>query len=198
MTKLVFATKNRRKLEEAQRILRAVSGEDYTLLLPEDLGFDEEIEENGQSFEENALCKADAVYLALRLPTIADDSGLCVDALGGAPGIHSARFAGGHGQDRANIEKLLAALSNCDDRRAAFVCAVAFRSEFHRFCVRGECVGDILLAPRGESGFGYDPVFYYPPYDRSFAQLSAEEKDRVSHRYAALVALCDQLKGKRL
>lgn len=186
---LILATQNSHKLSEVQGILRQLVGEDICVKMPCDFGYTEDVEENGQTFSENAMIKAEAIYRALGLPTIADDSGLCVDALQGAPGIYSARYGGEHGNDRKNNEKLLVELSDKADRTARFVSAIAFVSQNCRFTVCGEVQGEILHEARGKAGFGYDPLFYYPPLQKTLAELSAEEKNEVSHRRRALFAL---------
>ncbi len=190
----VLATGNAHKLFEVRGILRALIGEDVEVKMPSELGYTEDVEETGETFAENALLKADAVHRALSLPVIADDSGLCVTALGGAPGIYSARYGGEHGNDRKNNEKLLLELKDKPDRSARFVSAIAFVSQTHRFTVEGEVAGEILEAPRGEGGFGYDPLFYYPPKGKTLSELLPEEKNEVSHRYNGLVRLVERLK----
>lgn len=191
---LVLATGNEHKLFEVRGILRELLGEAIDVKMPRDFGYTEDVEETGETFAENALIKADAVYKALGLPVIADDSGLCADALGGAPGIYSARYGGEHGNDQKNNEKLLSELSDKQDRTARFVSAIAFVSEEHRFTVEGEVCGRILHEARGASGFGYDPLFYYPPKEKTLAELSAEEKNEVSHRRQGLVRLVERLR----
>ncbi len=190
---LVAATRNRGKLAEINEILDS-EGLEIT-------GLDEfpevgEIPEEGNTFEENALAKAGAVVEATGRPAIADDSGLEVDALGGTPGVHSARFAGPEASDAENNAKLLKMLKEVpdDERSARFVCTIALLTpEGISEVVRGECEGVILRELRGDKGFGYDPLFYHPPSGKTFAEMSAGEKNRLSHRSRALEALKDVL-----
>ena len=183
----IVATHNNKKLNELSRILvplgiEAVTDRDLGLSLPE-------VEENGATFEENAFLKADSACRATGLPAIADDSGLCVDALDGAPGLYSARFAGEGATDAEKIEKLLTALEDVPEekRTARFVSAICcVFPDGKTLYARGECEGTIAFAPSGEGGFGYDPVFVTD--GNSFAQMTAEEKDAVSHRGRALRA----------
>jgi XTP/dITP diphosphohydrolase len=191
--KFVLATHNIKKLAELQRILEPVG---VTVVSEKELSFDfPDVEETGTTFEENALLKAKSACEVCGLPAIADDSGLCVDALGGAPGVYSARYAGEDGNDAKNNQKLLDALKGIPDeqRTARFVSVVCcyFPGGEH-FFVRGECEGVIAHEPHGDAGFGYDPLFIHD--GRCFGQLSADEKDKVSHRGRALRALCEKLK----
>lgn len=190
----ILATQNAHKLSEVTAILRQLTGRDITVKMPADFGYTEDVEETGATFCENALIKADAIHRALGGAVIADDSGLCVSALGGAPGIYSARYGGEHGNDAKNNEKLLSELSGKTDRTARFVSAIAYVSDTHRFTVEGEVKGEILTAARGAGGFGYDPLFYYAPKGKTLAELSAEEKNEVSHRRAGLRKLAEKLK----
>ena len=187
MKQLIVATSNPGKLEEMQVYL---SGLDWELALkPKEL----EIEENGSSFVENAIITASGVAKALNQWAIADDSGLAVDALDGAPGIYSARF-GNSDQDR--IDRLLRELSSSKKRTAQFVCAIALCRPDGSLALQTEgiCVGEILTARQGEGGFGYDPIFYVPSEQQTFAQMSPETKNRVSHRGLAFAKLLPQLK----
>ncbi|MBR6529896.1 MAG: XTP/dITP diphosphatase [Clostridia bacterium] len=194
----VLATQNAHKLFEVQKILAELIGEEVEVKMPADFGYTEDVEEDGLTFSENALIKADAIYKALKMPVIADDSGLCVDALLGAPGIYSARYGGEHGNDAKNNAKLLFELRDKEDRTARFVSAIAFVSDTHRFTVEGEVKGEILHEARGQGGFGYDPLFYYAPKGKTLAELSAEEKNEVSHRYNGLCRLVEKLKEENL
>ncbi|MBQ2730999.1 MAG: XTP/dITP diphosphatase [Clostridia bacterium] len=191
---IVLATGNAHKLFEVNLILKELLGADVEVKMPRDFGFTEDVEEDGATFAENALIKADAIHRALSLPVIADDSGLCVDALGGAPGIYSARYGGEHGNDQKNNERLLRELDGVTARTARFVSAIAYVSDSHRFTVEGEVKGEILTSPRGEAGFGYDPLFYYAPKQKTLSELTANEKNEVSHRRAALAALVERWK----
>ena len=159
------------------------------------LGLTVAVNVHGMSFEENALIKArtaaESGYIG-----VGDDSGLCVNALGGAPGIFSARYAGGHGDDAANNEKLLRELSDKEDRSASFVCTIAcVTPDGREFFVEGRAEGVILREASGKNGFGYDPLFYFPPLDKTFAELTPEEKNNVSHRAHAVEAFAEALKN---
>ena len=150
-------------------------------------GVESDPEETGATFEENARIKAVAGMKASGMPCIADDSGLEVFALDGLPGVMSARYAGGHGDDSANNEKLLRELENASDRSARYVCVICMAfPNGHEIVARGECRGTILKEARGEGGFGYDPMFFFPQFGKTFAEITAEEKNEVSHRKAAL------------
>ena len=190
--RFLLATHNRKKQAEMQRILEPLGIE---VLTAEMLGISlTDVEETGKTFRENAYLKAHSGCEESGLPCIADDSGLCVDALGGAPGVYSARYSGVHGDDEANIEKLLAALQDIPQaqRTAHFACAVCVCFPDGRILeLEGRCNGRIGFEKLGNDGFGYDPVFMVGA--RSFAQLSADEKDEVSHRGNALRKLCDAL-----
>ena len=172
--KLVLASDNAHKLTEFRELFRTINVE---LISKAESGCTEEVEETGATFAENAYIKAEAVMRATGLPAIADDSGLAVDALGGEPGVRSARYTGSHSDsDRDRYELLLRNLGGRTDRSARFVCSLC--------CVFPN--GDILFAPRGDNGFGYDPVFRPRGFDRSMAELTMEEKNAVSHRGKAL------------
>jgi XTP/dITP diphosphohydrolase len=196
MKRLVVASGNAGKLRELQALL-ADSGIEC---IPQSaLGVDD-VEETGLSFVENALLKARHAARATRLPALADDSGLCVDALDGAPGLYSARYAGPHGDAGENNSKLLAALDGVPDARrgARFCCVLAFLRHPHDpqpLLAEGRWEGRILHAPRGEHGFGYDPVFYDPLHGCSAAELAPALKHRISHRGHAMAALKARLPG---
>ncbi len=182
---IVLASRNPKKIRELQAMLSEYL-HDIKVLSLDDIGLTDDIVEDGESFEDNAYIKASAVaergYIG-----VGDDSGLTVNALGGAPGIYSARYAGEHGNDAANNARLLRELANKDDRSAAFVCTIACKfPDGASFVCRGECCGEIIDEYRGEGGFGYDPLFYYPELGKTFAELSAEEKNRISHRGKAM------------
>lgn len=187
--KFILASKNKHKAEEIRSILPA---EAELLTLDEANLGDIEIIEDSETFEGNALKKAVTVMNASGLSAIADDSGLCVDALGGRPGVRTARFAGENATDEENTNKLLYELRNVPkgERGAKFVCAIAVAVPGSEpYTVTGECYGEILFERCGENGFGYDPVFYVPEYEKSMAQLPAEIKNSISHRYNALKKL---------
>ncbi len=191
---VVLASRNRGKVAELQRLLSAELSDVIELKSLDDVGITDEIEENGTTFEENAEIKARAAA-ASGFAGLGDDSGLAVDALGGAPGVYSARYAGEHGNDAANNAKLLTELSEKTCRAAAFVCALALVFPDGRVVrATGSVKGEILTSPRGEGGFGYDPLFYYPAFGKSFAELTREEKNEISHRGAAVRALAAELK----
>ena len=186
--KIVVATKNEGKLKEIKEIL---TGGAFDVVSQVRLGVDIDVEETGLTFEENALLKACEIARISDEITIADDSGLMCDFLHGEPGIYSARYASKeHPDDQKNIDKLLQNLSNTKDgeRGAKFVSAIAcvFPSG-ERFVVRGECVGEITNERRGQRGFGYDPIFYYPQLKKTFGEMDDEEKNSISHRKVALV-----------
>ena len=197
--KYIIATHNNKKLTELSRILLPLGIEAVT---DRDLGIETtEVEENGTTFEENAYLKAASACKESGLPAVADDSGLCVDALDGAPGLYSARFAGEGATDAEKIEKLLNAMKDvpADKRTARFVSAICcVFPDGKTLYARGECEGVIAFSPSGEGGFGYDPVFFVG--DKSFADMTAEEKDAVSHRGRSLRAfskvLAEHLKGE--
>lgn len=188
----ILATKNPNKLKEMQRILMPL-GISVKCEADFDFPFDE-VEENGIMFEENALLKARSASIQSGLPAIADDSGLCVDAIDGEPGVYSARYSD-EGTDEANNIKLLSKLNDVadDSRTARFVCSVCcYFSEDNYFFVNGKCEGKIAREGHGDGGFGYDPLFIVG--DLSFAEMTAEQKDKCSHRGEAMRLLCDKLK----
>ena len=193
--KVVLASKNKHKLEEISQITRKFGME---LVLESDLGVDIDVEETGSTFEENSFLKADAVMKTTGLPALADDSGIAVDALNGEPGIYSARY--GFDESLDDWGRLQLLLKNTeqvpDDRRQAkFVCVITMVTpDGQTIQARGEVHGMLLRAPAGQGGFGYDPIFYYPPLDKSLAEVTAEEKKQVSHRANALKVFYEKLK----
>ena len=190
--KLVLATRNQGKIVEFRRILDALAPGAIELIGVDQFPDLVDVEETGSTFEENSLLKARYTCQATGLPAIADDSGLCVDALNGDPGIFSARWAGSHGDDQANLEKVLAQLKDVPDekRTAHFMCVASLVLPDGREQVaEGRFEGHILHAPVGENGFGYDPIFQPLGLSISSAQMSAEEKDLVSHRGKSLRAI---------
>ena len=187
--KLVLATRNQGKIIEFRRILEALAPGEIELVGVDQFPDLVDVDETGSTFEENSLLKARYTCLATGLPAIADDSGLCVDALNGDPGIYSARWAGEHGNDQANLEKVLDQLKDVPDekRTAHFMCVASLVFPDGREQVaEGRFEGHILHAPVGENGFGYDPIFQPLGLSISSAQMSAEEKDLVSHRGKSL------------
>ena len=190
--KLVLASKNPKKLKEMNEILSALGIE---VCLQADVGVDIDVEETGTTFEENSLLKAKAVMEASGLPAIADDSGLCVDALNGAPGVYSARY-GGEGLDDVGRYRLLLENMRGMPRAAKFVSVITCCfPNGDVITSRGECLGTIAFAPQGEGGFGYDPIFFVPKLKKTFAQLTAEEKNAISHRGKALEAFRTELEN---
>ncbi|WP_216215521.1 RdgB/HAM1 family non-canonical purine NTP pyrophosphatase [Amycolatopsis aidingensis] len=196
MSKLLLATRNEGKLTELRRILAAEGIEGLEVLGLADVTEFEEVAETGATFEENALLKARAAAEATGLPSVADDSGLVVDALNGMPGVLSARWSGRHGDDKANLELLLAQLADVPDERrgAGFVCAAALVVPGGgETVVYGDWGGEIAWEPRGTNGFGYDPIFVPEGETRTSAELGSAEKDAVSHRGLALRELLPYL-----
>lgn len=189
--RFVLATNNPKKLAEMSAILDHFGVE---VVSPRDLGLHIEVEETGSTFAENAMLKAKAVCEAAKLPAIADDSGLCVDALNGAPGVYSARYGGEELDDRGRYMLLLNSLRGQGSRSAHFACAIAcVFPGGDTLTAEGRVEGTIAYAPMGEGGFGYDPVFFYPPLRKTFGQLTAEEKHGISHRGKALEAFVEKL-----
>jgi len=189
---LLLATRNKGKIEEFGRILEAIAPGQINLVGLDQFPELHDVVEDGMSFEENALKKAREMSIATGLPAIADDSGLCVDHLGGDPGIYSARWAGSHGDDAANIEKVLDQLRDVPDekRGAHFTCVAAlYLPDGRSHCEAGEFQGTILRTPRGDKGFGYDPIFLPHGFTQSSAEMSAEAKDAISHRGKSLRAI---------
>ena len=182
---IVVATGNAHKLREIAEIFP-----EYEIISQRQAGFDVDVEETGETFQENALIKARAACVALGLPVLADDSGLCVEALGGAPGVYSARYCGWHADDKSNRALLLKNMTDKTERSAYFCCAVALvYPDGREICAEGKTHGVILETEQGEGGFGYDPLFFSDDLQKSFGVATAEEKNGVSHRYRALCAL---------
>lgn len=181
---LILATSNEGKIAEIKKMLSPFSPEIKSL---KDFGPIPPVVEDGDTFEDNAYKKAHFTAKVLGFPALADDSGLTVEALKGAPGVHSARYAGENATDRERNLKLLKAMEGIEDRKAVFVCLIAIAvPRGPALIYEGRCKGVLTHEPKGENGFGYDPLFYYPPLKRTFAQLSTEEKNRISHRGKAL------------
>lgn len=198
--KIVLSTHNKHKIDELQALLSRYLKNIQVLSL-DDVGFVGEVEENGSSFEENAMIKARAAADFSGLISVADDSGLTVDALNGAPGIYSARYSGVDGAERdtANNQKLLENLKGVSNRSAAFVCSIAcaFPNTINTpdFTVNGVTYGEILCAERGKGGFGYDPLFWVDELGKTFAEMSPEEKNQHSHRGRAVVKLAQKFQN---
>ena len=193
--KVVLASKNRHKLEEISKITEKF---DMELVLQSELGVDIDVEETGTTFEENSFLKAEAVMKATGLPALADDSGIAVDALNGEPGVYSARYGFDDTlDDWGRLELLLKNTEQVPDgqRQAQFVCVITMVTpEGLTIQARGEIHGELTREPKGENGFGYDPIFYYPPLGKTTAELSPEEKNQVSHRANALKIFYEKLK----
>ena len=193
--KVVLASKNKHKLEEISQITEKFGIE---LILQSELGVDIDVEETGTTFEENSLLKAEAVMRATGLPALADDSGIAVDALNGEPGIYSARYGFDDSlDDWGRLQLLLKNMEHVPDgqRQAQFVCVISFITpEGKVIQARGEIHGELTREPAGENGFGYDPIFYYPPLGKTTAELSPEEKNKVSHRANALNLFYEKMK----
>ncbi len=193
MKTFILASKNQHKAEE----IKAILGDNFNVITQTDAGAGHiEVVEDGKTFEENAIKKAETILKATGKPVIADDSGLCVDFLDGAPGIYTARYAGENATDDENIDKLLNALGDLpiDKRTARFVCVIAFATpDGETLTFRGECNGKIGFERQGENGFGYDPIFIPDGYECSIAEVSAETKNSISHRGNALKVFAEYL-----
>ena len=193
--KVVLASKNPHKLVEISKITEKFG---FDLVLQSELGVDIDVEETGTTFEENSLLKAEAVMKATGLPALADDSGIAVDALNGEPGVYSARY--GFDDTLDDWGRLLLLLKNTEQvpdgqRQAQFVCVISFVTPDGKVIqARGEIHGELLREAKGENGFGYDPIFYYPPMGMTTAEMPSEEKNKVSHRANALNVLYQKLK----
>ncbi len=195
--KLIAATNNQHKLTEIRAIL---DGCGVTLLSMKEAGLSMEIEENGTTFEENAMIKARAVFEATGIPAVADDSGLEIDALNGAPGVYSARYAGEDASDLDRIHKVWREMDKSDNKGtgAQFVSAIAcVLDENTSFTVRGICRGEIIKECRGDGGFGYDPCFLVPHFNKTYSEITAEEKNSISHRGNALRLFVEELKRRK-
>ncbi len=187
---LVLATRNSGKIAEFKTFFTGFPTQVKSL---NDFGPTPQAVEDGKTFEDNAYKKAHFTARVLGFPALADDSGLVVEALGGQPGVFSARYAGEGAGDEANIGKLLKAMEGVSDRRAAFECVIAIAvPRGPALIYEGRCEGEIAREQIGKNGFGYDPVFFYPPLGKTFAEMSQEEKNRVSHRGKAMASLVDE------
>ena len=193
--KVVLASKNPHKLVEIRQITDKFG---FDLVLQSELGIDIDVEETGTTFEENSLIKARAVMEATGLPALADDSGIAVDALNGEPGVYSARY--GFDESLDDWGRMMLLLRNTEhvpdgQRQAKFVCVISFVTPEGKIIqARGEIHGELTRQPRGENGFGYDPIFYYPPFGQTTAEIPAEQKNQVSHRGNALRIFYEKLK----
>lgn len=191
--KIIAATKNKNKLREFGEILK-----DFEIISQEEAGVNIDVEETGTTFEENSYLKAKAIYDITGITTIADDSGLCVDALNGEPGVYSARYGGEGYDDKGRVQLLLKNMSDVPDeeRTARFVCVITLVGDEGVITARGECEGKIDYSPRGENGFGYDPVFYVDRFEKTLAEVTPEEKNSISHRGKALKIFAEKLNKK--
>ena len=189
---LIFGTHNQNKVEEISKILP--SG--YIIKSLTDLNFNSEIEESGTTLEENALIKATTIFNIFKKDCFADDSGLMVNALGGRPGVFSARYAGNKKIAKDNTNKLLSELKGVEDRRALFKTVIALILEGNKYLFEGVIKGEISTSPKGQDGFGYDPIFIPEKYELTFAQLTMHEKNKISHRSRAFKKLIEFLKSK--
>lgn len=195
MKKLIIATNNQNKVREIKAILGSFYDEILSL---KDAGIKADVVEDGSSFHENAAKKAIEISKMVEGDVLADDSGLCVDALNGAPGIYSARFAGEDGDDAANNAKLLALMKDQPNKQARFVCAIVLANGGkEKLYVEDFAEGLIVDEPQGAGGFGYDPLFFSEPHGKTFAALTAEEKNEISHRAKALNRLKDSVAALR-
>ena len=189
--KIVFATNNQNKLSEVKKIL----GNKFEVMSLSEIGCHEDIPEKGQTLKENALIKAQYVYDKYHVNCFADDTGLEVDALGGAPGVYSARYAGGEGHDsQANMKKLLGELENEENRKARFRTVIALIIDGKVNTFDGIVNGEIIREKRGGEGFGYDPIFQPEGYNKTFAELGVDIKNQISHRARAVAKLAEFLK----
>jgi XTP/dITP diphosphohydrolase len=192
INQIVLATSNKGKIREFAGLLEGVFGSIISL---NDLESPPDVVEDGMTFRENAIKKACAIAAYSGLPAFADDSGLEVDALGGRPGVYSARYAGDGATDRDNIAKLLSELEGIEDRNARFVCVLALvMPDGKETVAEGSCEGIIIDEPRGEGGFGYDPVFFLPEYGKTMAEIPPDLKNKISHRARACESLIELLK----
>ena len=188
MKEIIFASKNEGKVKEVRHILNGIN---VKILSLNDVSFVDEIHETGDTFEENAKIKAETVYYKLKLPTIADDSGIVALQLGNEPGVFSARYAGENATDEENNSKLLKRLESFPEpHKAKFICAAVYYFGADFIVAMGEIAGSIIKEPRGSNGFGYDPLFLPDGFDKTTAELPPEIKNKISHRYRAF----DQLK----
>lgn len=181
--KILLATKNEHKKQEIEALFQ---GSGLEIMSLKDMGFKGEIEENGTSFKENALIKARTIYDKFKIPTLADDSGLCIDGLNGEPGIHSAGFGGYDTEASIKNGMIIELLKGNSNRKAHYTCALAFIDEDRKFTVEKYCFGEIRAEEKGEGGFGYDPVFFLKDYGKTMAEIDLEEKNKISHRGQAL------------
>ena len=190
LNKIIIATQNTGKIAEFKSLFKELGIEVLSLLDYPNLA---DVEETGTTFEENARIKAETIAKELKTLVLADDSGLCIEALNGEPGVYSARYAGTPSNSEKNIDKVLKELEGIENRRASFICCLALAyPDKESLIIEGRVDGHIVNERTGELGFGYDPIFFYPPYNQTFAQMGKDEKNKVSHRSLALKALLDK------
>ena len=190
--RLLLATENQGKLREMRELLPP----EYEIVLTEEFGFSINAEESGTTFEENARLKAETGCHFTGLPSIADDSGLCVQALGGAPGVRSRRFGSEKLSDKGRNQLLLKTMDGIEQREAKFVSVIVCRfTNGDEITVRGECAGEIAYGAHGENGFGYDPIFYVPRFGKTLAELTPEQKNEISHRGEAMRLFAEKLES---
>jgi len=192
---IVLATQNRDKIKELRAIFAEFSVQVLTM---EDFPGFPDVEETGKTLAENALLKAQAIHKFCAMPTIADDTGLEVDALNGAPGVYAARYAGEDATYADNVNKLLREMQNIKDRTARFVTATTFVNSEQKITALGKIEGVICKTPKGSAGFGYDSIFFVPGINKTFAEMSAEEKNLISHRSRSLRALIEKLQSQSI
>jgi len=193
--KIIIATKNSGKVKEFKELLKQ-NNLNLEVISLNDLDTPPEIIENGKDFKENAYIKAKTIFDKYKLPVIADDSGIIAEALGNEPGVYSARYAGENATDEENNRKLIEKLKNFSNKSAYFQCVLCYiNSKGETFFADGKCRGEIIEKPRGENGFGYDPIFYIPELKKTVAELPSEIKNRISHRGKAFEKLMEILKN---
>lgn len=191
--KIILATFNKHKLFEISQLIGSTEIE---LLSLEDIGYNEEIIEDGKSFIENALIKAETIYNKYKIPTLADDSGICIDAMGGKPGIHSARFAGEKTSTKEKNQIIIDKLKGNDNRNAHYTCALAYVDENEKFIVEKYCYGQIIEEEKGLYGFGYDPIFFIESFNKTLAEIAIEDKNKISHRGQAFMEFKKHIENK--
>ena len=194
--KILLATNNKKKYKEVKEIFSSLN---IDIVTPELLNIIFEVEETGSTFKENAALKSEELFRITKLPSLADDSGICVNALNGEPGIYSARYGTADLDDRGRAEFLLDKMKEIKDREAYYHCALAFTNKNGTFFIEDQCHGLISEAydEKGIYGFGYDPIFYYPPYDNLFSKVNLDDKNKVSHRGKALLTFYQNFKNGR-
>ena len=192
--KILLATFNKHKVHEISQL---IGSSDIELLSLDDIGYDEEIIEDGNSFIENALIKAETIFKKYKMPTLADDSGICIDALDGKPGIHSARFAGENTSSMDKNHLIIDLLKGNDNRNAHYTCALAYVDENEKFIVEKYCHGTIIEKETGNNGFGYDPIFFIESANMTLAEISLDEKNKISHRGQAFKEFKRHIEGRK-